>query len=173
MGPPGGIALVVRIPSLVLPSKPNSINHLARIVHSTNYSLIVARAGSYRSALSAYSALPSPSPLLTLYAARSHLALTPPAIADAQQLLLPLEQTLDVRAVSALATYLSGDKEEGVGEAEELLAELGEQGLQEREEGRFVRGVVGTVYILEGEERREEGVEVLREAVELGQDQEW
>lgn len=53
------------------------------------------------------------------------------------------------------------------------MAELGEAGLKEGEEGRFVRGVVGTVWILEGEERREEGVEVLREAVELGEDQEW
>lgn len=130
-------------------------------------------AGSYRAALSAFSALDSPSPLLSLYAARSQLALSPPAIAEAQQLLLPLDPTFDVRAVSSLATYLAGDREEAVGELEELLAELGEQGLQEDEEGRFVRGVVGTVYILEGEERREEGVEVLREAVELGQDQEW
>lgn len=56
-----------------------------------------------------------------------------------------------------------------------MLTELGEGGLSEdpEEEGRFVRGVIGTVWILEGEERREEGVEVLREAVELGSDQEW
>ncbi|GAA5889754.1 hypothetical protein JCM5296_002331 [Sporobolomyces johnsonii] len=69
-----------------------------------------------------------------------------------------------------LAKYLSGDKE-AVEALDELLAEQGEQGLQEDEEGRSVRCVVGTVWILEGEERREEGVEVLREADELGKDQ--
>ncbi|ORY74522.1 coatomer epsilon subunit-domain-containing protein [Leucosporidium creatinivorum] len=139
----------------------------------TDYHIInLFQNGSYRAALSAFSALDSPSPLLTLYAARSHLALSPPAIAPAQQLLLSLPPTFDTRALTSLATYLSGEKEEAVGELEELLAELGESGLKEGEEGRFVRGVVGTVWILEGEERREEGVEVLREAVELGEDQE-
>ncbi|GAA6021206.1 hypothetical protein JCM10207_008354 [Rhodosporidiobolus poonsookiae] len=129
--------------------------------------------GSYRAALSAFSSLPSPSPLVTLYAARSHLALTPPAPDAALSLLAPLPQTLDVRAVSALAHYLSGQSD-AVDELEEILAELGEQGLSEddSEEGRFVRGVVGTVWVLEGEERREEGIEILREAVELGRDQE-
>ncbi|GAA5855532.1 hypothetical protein JCM5353_004282, partial [Sporobolomyces roseus] len=87
-------------------------------------------------------------------------------------LLSSVPSSLDSRAVSSLATYLSGDTEEAVGDLDEILAELGEQGLQEDEEGRFVRGVVGTVWILEGEERREEGIEVLREAVELGKDQE-
>ena len=129
--------------------------------------------GSYRSAISAYNELSSPSPILTLYAARSHLALSPPSISSAQQLLSTVPSSLDSRAVSSLATYLSGSTEEAVGDLEELLAELGEQGLEEDEEGRFVRGVVGTVWILEGEERREEGIEVLREAVELGKDQEW
>ena len=60
-----------------------------------------------------------------------------------------------------------------VSELEEVLAETGERGLEEGDEGRMVRGVVGTVWILEGEARREEGVEVLREAIELGQDEEW
>ncbi|GAA5951958.1 hypothetical protein JCM10213_006577 [Rhodosporidiobolus nylandii] len=129
--------------------------------------------GSYRAALSAYASHASPSPTLTLYAARSHLALSPPAPDAALSLLAPLSQTLDVRAVSSLARYVSGQKEDAVGELEEVLAELGEQGLEsEEEEGRFVRGVVGTVFVLEGEERREEGIEVLREAVELGRDQE-
>lgn len=129
--------------------------------------------GSYRSAISAYNELRSPSPILTLYAARSHLALSPPSISYAEGLLSSIPSTLDSRAVSSLATYLSGSTEEAVGDLEELLAELGEQGLEEDDEGRFVRGVVGTVWILEGEERREEGIEVLREAVELGKDQEW
>jgi hypothetical protein len=134
-----------------------------------------AAVGSYRAALSAYKELSAPSPTLSLYAARSYLALSPPDIRAAQTLLSSLPSTLDSRAVQALATYLAGDAETAVGELEELLAELGEQGLGEGdEEGRVVRGVVGTVWILEGDEqRREEGIEVLREAVELGHDQEW
>ncbi|GAA5911679.1 hypothetical protein JCM5296_005871 [Sporobolomyces johnsonii] len=136
------------------------------------YIITLFQQGSYRAALTAYADLPSPSPLLTLYAARSHLALSPPAPTPALSLLSTLPPSLDTRAVSALAKYLSSDKEEAVETLDELLAELGEQGLQEDEEGRLVRGVVGTVWILEGEERREEGVEVLREAVELGKDQE-
>ncbi|KAL8290253.1 hypothetical protein RQP46_003192 [Phenoliferia psychrophenolica] len=128
--------------------------------------------GSYRSAISAFEAHQSPVALLTLYAARAHLALTPPSPSAALALLRPLAPTLDSRAVTALATYLAGETEEAVGELEELLTELGEGGLEEGEEGRLVRGVVGTVWILEAEERREEGVEILREAVELGKDQE-
>lgn len=132
--------------------------------------------GSYRAALSAYAELSSPSPTLSLYAARAHLALSPPDCASALSVLQSLEPSLDVRAISALANYLAGDKEAAMGELEELLAEVGEQGLEQdgEGEGRFVRGAVGTVWILEGDEqRREEGVEVLREAVELGHDQEW
>ncbi|GAA5990988.1 hypothetical protein JCM5350_001840 [Sporobolomyces pararoseus] len=136
------------------------------------YIITLFQQGSYRAAISAYNELASPSPILTLYAARSHLALSPPSISSAQQLLSSIPPSLDSRAVSSLATYLSGSTEEAVSDLEELLAELGEQGLEENDEGRFVRGVVGTVWILEGEERREEGVEVLREAVELGKDQE-
>ncbi|GAA5895224.1 hypothetical protein JCM6882_006619 [Rhodosporidiobolus microsporus] len=138
------------------------------------YIVTLFQQGSYRAALSAFSSHPSPSPTLTLYAARAHLALSPPAPQAALQLLQGLEQTLDVRAVSALAKYLAGTTEEAVEELDEILAETGEQGLEEGDEveGRFVRGVVGTVYVLEGELRREEGIEVLREAVELGQDQE-
>ncbi|KAM0746353.1 hypothetical protein T439DRAFT_329803 [Meredithblackwellia eburnea MCA 4105] len=128
--------------------------------------------GSYRSAISAFESHGNPTPLLSTYAARAHLALTPPATDAALALLAPLPQTLDTRAVTALANYLAGLREESVGELDELLAELGEGGLEEGDEGRLVRGVVGTVFILEGEERREEGVEVLREAVELGKDQE-
>ena len=85
----------------------------------------------------------------------------------------PLASTLDTRAVTALASYLAGETEDAVNELEELLTELGEGGLEEGDEGRLVRGVIGTVWILEGEDRREEGVEILREAVELGKDQEW
>lgn len=139
-------------------------------------SLFARRTGSYRAALAAYSELASPSETLSLYAARSHLALSPPDTQSALSLLSSLPPTLDTRAVSALATYLAGETEQAVGDLEELLAELGEQGLEQdgQGEGRLVRAVVGTVWILEGDEqRREEGVEVLREAVELGHDQEW
>ncbi|KAI5481009.1 coatomer protein complex, subunit epsilon [Pseudohyphozyma bogoriensis] len=127
---------------------------------------------SYRASISAYEVLPSPSPLVTLYAARAHLALSPPATTSALSLLSTLPPTLDTRAVTAFAQYLEGSKEEAVEELQEVLAELGEQGLQEDDEGRAVRSIVGSVFILEGEAMREEGVEVLREGVELGQDQE-
>ncbi|GAA5994656.1 uncharacterized protein JCM10292_002195 [Rhodotorula paludigena] len=140
----------------------------------THYVITLIQQGSYRSALAAYAEHPSPSTTLSLYAARAHLALTPPATDAALQLLSTLSQTLDTRAVTSLAQYLAGECEQAVGDLEELLAELGEQGLEEGDdvEGRMVRGVVGTVWILEGEDRREEGVEILREAVELGKDQE-
>lgn len=136
-------------------------------------------AGSYRACLSAYSALSSPSPLLTTYAARAHLAQSPPNPQAAQSLLSSAPPTLDTRAVSALATYLSSESahEDAVAELEDILTELGEQGLdadQPEAEGRFVRGIVATVWLLEGDEqRREEAAEILREAIELGQDQEW
>lgn len=84
-----------------------------------------------------------------------------------------LPSTLDSRAIAAFANYLSGAREDAVDELQELIAELGEEGLQEGEEGRFVRSIVGTVWILEGEATREEAIEVLREGVELGKDQEW
>ena len=97
--------------------------------------------GSYRAALAAYKELSTPSPTLSLYAARAYLALSPPDVRSAQTLLSSLPSTLDSRAVQALATYLAGDAETAVGELEELLAELGEQGLAhegagEEEEGR-------------------------------------
>ncbi|GAA6061871.1 hypothetical protein JCM10212_000512 [Sporobolomyces blumeae] len=146
------------------------------------YIITLFQQGSYRSAISAYDELSSPSPLLTLYAARSHLALSPPSPASASTLLRSLpHETLDSRAIECLAKYLEGGrdddldkKEQAVGDLEEILAETGERGLTDDDhaEGRFVRGVVGTVWILEGDDRREEGIEVLREAVELGKDQE-
>ncbi|KAK4052548.1 hypothetical protein OIO90_004316 [Microbotryomycetes sp. JL221] len=136
--------------------------------------------GSYRASLSAYSALENPSPLLTLYAARSNLALIPPNINQAQTLLSNLDdQDFNVRAIKGLSLYLASIEDEQaktqiVSDLEDVLAELGEQGLDEStDEGRFVRGTVATVFLLEqDEQRREEGVEILREAVELGQDQE-
>ncbi|KAM0789108.1 hypothetical protein ACM66B_003163 [Microbotryomycetes sp. NB124-2] len=132
--------------------------------------------GSYRASLSAYSALDNPSPLLSLYAARANLALTPPDVQQAQTILSTLDSSsFNVRAVSCLAQYLDEtniSKEQTVADLEELLAEVGEDGLEEGSDARFVRGIVATVFLLEGEDRREEGVEILREAVELGQDQE-
>ncbi|SCV71043.1 BQ2448_3805 [Microbotryum intermedium] len=131
--------------------------------------------GSYRSALSAYSELISPSPLSTLYAARSHLALSPPSTSSALSLLSSLEPaTLDSRALIALSNYLSGDTDSSIEELEEVQLELGEGGLEEGDQGRFVRAIVATVWILTGQEgRREEAVEILNEAIQLGHDQEW
>lgn len=144
---------------------------------STFYLTNLFHQGSYTSFLTAFESLTeSPSDLLQLYAARSHLALTPPATAAALAILSKLPETLDSRAVTSLAEYLSGETETAVSNLEELLAETGEQGLAlegEGEEGRMVRSVVGTVWILEGEERREECIEVLREGIEIGKDEEW
>lgn len=75
--------------------------------------------------------------------------------------------------MSALASYVAGDRESAVDEMDELLAELGESGLEEDSEGRFVRLAMGTVYIQEGEDRRQDALDALREGVELGHDQEW
>lgn len=77
----------------------------------------------------------------------------------------------------ALADYLSGNTEQAVNELEDVLTELGEQGLQaegDDSEGRLVRGIVATVWLLLGDDMRtDEAAEILREAIELGQDQEW
>lgn len=152
---------------------------------------------SYRALLSAYSALPAPvSPLLTLYAARSHLGVSPPNTSQCIKLLDGLEETLDTRAIRGLAEYLAaqstgfaaGEEEDPINELEFLMTELGESGLDDsnpEEEGRYVRSVVATVWILESlrsdegieeelrEARREEAVEILKEGIELGKDQEW
>lgn len=150
-----------------------------RALHSSTDRLLSA-AGSYRAALSAFSALDSPSALLTYYAARSNLALSPPNPQAALTLLSALPESLDTRALSALASYVQAVTEDdeaaraaAVDEMDELLADLGESGLEEDGEGRFVRLAMGTVYILEGEERRQDALDALREGVELGQDQEW
>lgn len=122
----------------------------------------------------------SPSPLLSYYAARSHLALSPPNPQAATNILSSLPPTLDTRALASLADYVAASaaddepaKAGAVDEMDELLAEVGESGLDEEGEGRMVRLAMGTVYILEGEVRREDAVEVLREGVELGHDQDW
>jgi coatomer protein complex subunit epsilon len=141
---------------------------------STFYLTNLFHQGSYTSFLAAFQSLTeSPSDLLQLYAARSHLALTPPATAAALEILSKLPETLDSRAVTSLAQYLSGETETAVSNLEELLAETGEQGLADGDEGRMVRSIVGTVWIFEGEERREECIEVLREGIEIGKDEEW
>lgn len=132
--------------------------------------------GSYRAAISAFTALPSPSTTTLLFAARAHLALSPPATNDATALLEAIfPPTLDSRAVGALAQYLTGDDASAIDQLEELMTELGESGLSEdeEEEGRLVRAVVATAYILDGsEDRRDEAVEILREGIEIGHDQE-
>lgn len=134
--------------------------------------------GSYRAAISAYTALEQTSPTLSLYAARSHLALTPPSTSAALSLLTSLPDSYNKRAIVAFANFLAATDGQGQTEAieelEEVLVELGDGGLEGSEEGRMVRGVIGSCYYLaEGGERREEGIEVLREAVELGGDSEW
>lgn len=146
--------------------------------------------GSYAALVSSFSALPpalQAAPLARIYLARSHLALTPPALAAARAALAPLPSTLDIQALASFVQYLAAvqSKQDTAGALDELemvLAELGEKGLEQSYdmaegdagEGRFVRAVVATVYILEGtDDKREEAIEILREGIELGQDQEW
>lgn len=137
---------------------------------------------------------------MTYLAIHSALAVAPPDVKLATALFSSLGEddrsTLDGRAVQALIAYIremssnTGDDgettsalEEQVDELEMILAELGGEGLEEGAEGRSVRAVVGTVYILESirsgldaesqAARRNEAVEVLKEGVELGNDQDW
>lgn len=96
-----------------------------------------------------------------MYVARAHLALNPPAIADAQNVLAPF-LALDpapssARAAASLASYLSGN-EEAVDEVRDVLLEV-EDGEDEQE--GTVRALAGTVFILEKEV--EESVATLSE----------
>lgn len=93
-----------------------------------------------------------------MYVARSHLALNPPAIPAAQEVLAPWlssEASPAARAAGALATYLSSGG--GVDEARDLVLEVEDGG---DEEG-VVRALVGTIFILEKEV--EEAVATLSE----------
>lgn len=107
------------------------------------------------------------------------MALTPPNLTQARHLIesSTAPDSLDSRSILALADYLSGNTEQAVNELEDVLTELGEQGLQaegDDSEGRLVRGIVATVWLLLGDDMRtDEAAEILREAIELGQDQEW
>lgn len=169
-----------------------------RDIDSSSHHLITLFSlSSYRALLSEFSTLPKPvSPLLTLYAARAHLGLTPPNTSAAIKLVEALEETFDSRAVRQLAEYLTaqsggfaaGEEEDAINELEFLMTELGESGLDDtnvEEEGRYVRSIVATVYLLESmrtdegidetlrELRRQEAVDILKEGIILGRDQEW
>jgi hypothetical protein len=175
----------------VLTAKRNDLDS------SSHHLITLFSLSSYRALLSAYSALPAPiSPLVTLYAARSNLGLTPPNTSECIKLLDGIEESFDTRAIRGLAEYLAaqvtgfsnGEEEEPINELEFLMTELGESGLDDsnpEEEGRYVRSIIATVWILESlrtdegiedelrEARREEAIEILKEGIELGRDQEW
>lgn len=111
-----------------------------------------------------------------LFAARAHLALSPPATDAANALLEGIfPPTLNSRAVAALAEYLTGDHAAAIDQLEEIMTELGESGLSEEDDdARLVRAVVATAYLLDAsDDRRDEAVEILREGIEIGHDQEW
>lgn len=133
--------------------------------------------------------------MASLYAARAYLAHTPADVHAALNLATPLttegtsSRVLDARAVVALANYFAGSTEDALMELDELLAETGEQGLapgaadagglegpsagSDDSDGRMVRVCAATAFLREGtDDRRAEALEVLREAVDLGHDQE-
>lgn len=128
--------------------------------------------GAYRTVISSYAGLSDPTEALSYYCARAHLALVPAQIEMARNV-LGSSSTLDATAINQLANYYEGDQQ-ALLECDELIINLGEQGLQPEDEGRHVRAVVATLFLNEGsQERRDEAIEILREGVEIGQDQEW
>lgn len=105
-----------------------------------------------------------------LYAARSHLALTPPATSAATSLLRSAlsanEPPASARAVKAFADFADAsgeDKESKLEELRDLLLEYeGEEVNEEtREEERIVRCMAGTAFVLRNEV--EEAVTTLTE----------
>lgn len=119
--------------------------------------------GAYSTLLSTVSSLPSPSqtPLISLFAARSHIALS--NFSEASKVLssLPADK-LSVRAVDALLKVSSGksaDVEGLVQESDDVEEdeEDAEEGARGEEE--VARAVLGTVLELQGE--RSEALRVL------------
>jgi coatomer protein complex subunit epsilon len=105
-----------------------------------------------------------------LYAARSHLALQPPATSSAVSLLNSAlssnEPPASARAIQAFAGYLDASVEDREGKLDELrdlvLEYEGEEVDEEsREEERIVRCMAGTAFILQNEV--EEAVTTLTE----------
>jgi hypothetical protein len=104
----------------------------------------------------------------TLYAARSYLALSPPNLASALDIvgsaLAANDPPASARAVKAFAEYLDAeDKSGNVEELRDLVLEYDAEEVNEdtREEERVVRSIAGTVFILEKEV--EEAVTTLSE----------
>ncbi|WVR06392.1 hypothetical protein IAU60_003423 [Kwoniella sp. DSM 27419] len=100
-----------------------------------------------------------------LYIARAHLAQSPTSSSSsAQSVLAPFlesdESPLSARAVSAFASYLSGDKDK-VDEIRDLVLEV--EGSEDEVEEATVRVVAGSVFILENEV--EEATATLTEGV--------
>ena len=120
----------------------------------------------------------SPEPLhRSLYIARSHLALSPPATSAASSALQPFlslpTPPSSAKAVAAFASYLdnSADKAAKVDEVRDLVIECeGGEGEGSEVEERVVRVIAGTMFILEGE--NEEAVATLTEG-SAKNDLEW
>jgi coatomer protein complex subunit epsilon len=103
-----------------------------------------------------------------IYAARSHLALTPPDASAALAVIEPAlssdEPTSSARAIKAFAEYLqSEDKPSQVEELRDLVLEFDAEEVNEEtiEDERIVRVMAGTAFILEKEV--EEAVTTLSE----------
>lgn len=105
-----------------------------------------------------------------LYAARSHLALSPPNTPAAKELVSSAE-TPGAKAVLALGRYLADeDKAARVDEVRDLVIESEGADEEEETEEAVIRAIAGTVFILEGE--NEEAIATLTEG-KAKEDLEW
>lgn len=141
----------------------DALYHVKELFYQASYKACIAEASSQSLSPSDPDAT-----LRAAYIARSHLALSPPAITEAQKVLAPhvSADANGAKAVDALARYLNGDKE-AVEAVRDLALEYEDEGAatseddeKTKEEG-LVRVAAGTIFIREGE--NEEAVMVLTE----------
>ncbi|GJJ12754.1 hypothetical protein Clacol_010365 [Clathrus columnatus] len=93
---------------------------------------------------------------LKLYQAQAYIALNKPT--EALKLLDPNNTSLSVRALRALARYLSKEGENALEELRDLCVEIEEEGIDEKEKS-LVKVAAGTAFAREGE--IEEALETL------------
>ncbi|ORX33447.1 coatomer epsilon subunit-domain-containing protein [Kockovaella imperatae] len=129
--------------------------HVKQLFYQAAYKACIAEASSQSLTPSESSSEPL---LRSLYIARSHLALSPPATSSALSTLKPFDAP-SAKAVSALAEYLAKSDSSHVDAVRDLVIEC-EGGEESQDEG-VVRVIAGTIFILEGE--NEEAVATLTE----------
>ncbi|OCF45979.1 hypothetical protein I317_00067 [Kwoniella heveanensis CBS 569] len=134
--------------------------HVKQLFYQASYKACISEASSQ-----SHTPSDDPSSLhRALYIARAHLASSPPATSSATtilELFLSAEPApLSAKAVSAFASYLSGEKDK-VDEIRDLVLEV--EGAEDEVEEATVRVVAGSVFVLEGE--NEEAIATLTEGV--------